>query len=204
MCTPQASYKQRDNSVRSCELCGRNMKGPGRNVTIEGAEMLVCIQCAARFGPQSGGAERKSATSAPTQRPSWVGRPDTRPAGVSRSPSPTRSSKPKPRRGGLHLDEMVLIEEYAVVIRTARQKKKISQEELAQRVGERISTLQSIEAGRLKPTGKTIRGLERELEISLLEPLAPVPIKPSRERGGSGATLGDIVKVKRKKSQKSE
>ncbi|MHA2204404.1 MAG: multiprotein bridging factor aMBF1 [Candidatus Thorarchaeota archaeon] len=204
MYTPQASYKQRDNPVRSCELCGRNMKGQGRNVTIEGAEMLVCAQCAARFGPQSGGSGRKSSVSTPTQRPSWVGRPDTRPARTSRPSSPPRASKPKPRRGGPRLDEMELIEEYAVAIRTARQKKKMSQEELAQRVGERISTLQSIEAGRLKPTGKTIRGLERELEISLLESLAPVPIKPSRERAGSGATLGDIVKVKRKKAQKSE
>jgi putative transcription factor len=100
--------------------------------------------------------------------------------------------------------DMDLIEDYAKVIRTARQKKKLSQEELAQKVGERISTLQSIEAGRLKPTRKTIRGLERELDISLLEPIGTVPLKVSRGKGGGGPTLGDVVKVKRKKSQKSE
>jgi putative transcription factor len=98
---------------------------------------------------------------------------------------------------------MDLIEDYAKTIRTARQKKKLSQEELAQKVGERISTLQSIEAGRLKPTRKTIRGLERELDISLLEPIGTVPLKVSRDKGGGGPTLGDVVKVKRKKSQKS-
>jgi putative transcription factor len=98
---------------------------------------------------------------------------------------------------------MILIENYAAIIRAARQRKKLSQEELAQKVNERISTLQSIEAGRLKPTRKTLRGLERELEISLLEPIGAVPIKSSDTRSAGGPTLGDIVKVKRKKSQKT-
>jgi putative transcription factor len=99
---------------------------------------------------------------------------------------------------------MILIEDYANKIRTARQKKQLSQEELAQRVGERISTLQSIEAGRLKPTGKTIRGLERELGISLLEPIGSAPIRTSRGAPRGGPTLGDRVVVKRKKAQKSD
>ena len=98
---------------------------------------------------------------------------------------------------------MELTEDYAVKIRTARQRKQLSQEDLAQKIGERISTLQSIEAGRLKPTGKTIRGLERELEISLLEPIGTTPIKMSKDRSVVGPTLGDRVIVKRKKSQKA-
>jgi uncharacterized protein (TIGR00270 family) len=99
---------------------------------------------------------------------------------------------------------MMLVEDYAKIIQVARQKKKLNQEELAQKVGERISTLQAIEAGRLKPTRKTIRGLERELEISLLEPIDSVPIKTSRGGSGGDPTLGDRVVVKRKKSQKSD
>ncbi len=104
----------------------------------------------------------------------------------------------------MRLENMELIEEYAKTIRTARQKKNISQDELAQRVGESISTLKSIESGRQKPTEKTIRGLERELEISLLEPLGTVPIKVSKTRvGTAGPTLGDRVIVKKKMSQKA-
>ncbi len=99
---------------------------------------------------------------------------------------------------------MMLVEDYAKIIQAARQKKNLNQEELAQKVGERISTLQAIEAGRLKPTRKTIRGLERELDISLLEPIDAVPIKTSRGTSGGGPTLGDRVVVKRKKSQKSD
>jgi putative transcription factor len=193
--------------VPSCELCGRNMKGRGRDVTIEGASMIVCPQCATRFGGQSERTSSRKTPHAPS-RPSWTSPPerDTSPR-PSISPQSARiGRKQKSRsRGPATLDDMMLIENYAEVIRTARQRLKLSQEELAQKVGERISTLQSIEAGRLKPTKKTIRGLERELDISLLETIGTAPIR-AQQPGSSdrSATLGDIVKIKRKKSQKSE
>lgn len=187
----------------SCELCGRNMKGRGRNVEIEGARMNVCPQCASRFGGSEAASERQT-SSAPKVRPSWVGGSrKPAPTAPHRSPSPPKR-RPKPRSSGTLLDDMMLVEDYAKIIQVARQKKKLNQEELAQKVGERISTLQAIEAGRLKPTRKTIRGLERELEISLLEPIGSVPIKTSRGGSGGGPTLGDRVVVKRKKSQKSD
>ena len=159
--------------------------------------MLVCPQCAAKFGDQSSPTELRS--SSRQTRPSWVGGPE-RPTHPQPRRTSTPISKPKP---GVRIDDMELKEDYAKAIRVARQKKKLSQEELAQKIGERISTLQSIESGRLKPTGKTIRGLERELEISLLEPIGTVPIKASKGTSVAGPTLGDRVIVKRKKSQKA-
>ncbi len=174
------------------------MKGRGRNVIIEGAAMLVCPQCSAKFGNQPTSSESRL-SSAPRTRPSWIGDPE-----ISTPTQPKRvsASKPKPRSGVL-IDDMELIEDYDKAIRAARQRKQLSQEELAQKIGERISTLQSIETGRLKPIGKTIRGLERELEISLLEPVGTAPIKVSKDKTSAGPTLGDRVIVKRKKSQKA-
>jgi len=169
-------------------------------MTIEGATMLVCPQCFAKFGSQPMSSESRLA-SAPRTRPSWIGSPEkTAPT------QPRRASAPKPQpkpRSGVLIDDMELIEDYDKAIRAARQRKHLSQEELAQTIGERIPTLQSIESGRLKPTGKTIRGLERELEISLLEPVGTAPIKLSKDKTGAGPTLGDRVIVKRKKSQKA-
>ena len=182
----------------SCELCGRTMKGRGRDVRIEGADIRVCPQCAERFGSQESASEKRS-THSKTQ-PSWTRSPT--PQTTFRSSSPPRKTAQK--RTEVTLDDMILIEDYAIVIRNARQKAGLSQEELAQKVGERISTLQAIESGRLKPTKKTIRGLERELDISLLEPIGPVPIKPSTSTRSTEPTLGDRVVIKRKKSQKSE
>jgi putative transcription factor len=186
--------------VPSCELCGRNMKGRGRNVIIEGAAMLVCPQCSAKFGKQPTSSESRL-SSAPRTRPSWIGDPE-----ISTPTQSKRVSAPKPKpkpRSGVLIDDMELIEDYDKAIRAARQRKQLSQEELAQKIGERISTLQSIETGRLKPIGKTIRGLERELEISLLEPVGTAPIKVSKDKTSAGPTLGDRVIVKRKKSQKA-
>ncbi|TET09437.1 MAG: TIGR00270 family protein [Candidatus Thorarchaeota archaeon] len=187
--------------MASCELCGRSMKGRGRSMVIEGASMLVCPQCATKFGNQSVSSGPRS-SSAPRTRPSWIGGPEKPTPSRPRKPS-TLKPKTKPRSGGILLDDMDLIEDYAKAIRTARQKKNFSQEELAQKIGERISTLQSIESGRLKPIGKTIRGLERELEISLLEAVGTAPIKVSKGGSEAGPTLGDRVIVKRKISQKA-
>ncbi len=180
------------------------MKGRGRNVVIEGASMLVCPDCAFKFGQSSN--ESVQSGSHPKRRTSW-----TEPVRQTtpRPQQPSQILKPKPRTtskksSGVLLDDMELVEDFAKIIRTARQGKGMSQDELAQRVGESISTLKSIESGRQKPTEKTIRGLERELDISLLEPLGTVPIKASKfQSGASGPTLGDRVIVKKKKSQKA-
>ncbi len=188
----------------SCELCGRGMKGRGRNVVIEGASMLVCPECASKFGHASDESSQQSSLHQ-KRRTSWTESPSRQISSRSRKPAPVSKPKPTPRKStGVLLDDLELIEDYAKVIRTARQKRNMSQDELAQRIGESISTLKSVEAGRQKPTAKTIRGLERELEISLLEPLGTVPIKVSKTRSGtSGPTLGDRVVVKKKMSQKA-
>ena len=193
--------------MASCELCGRGMKGRGRDVVIEGASMRVCPQCAAKFGGVDS-SEGKRPSFGGSQRPHWAGGADPLKPQSSAPPRPKSAPKhkPAPKSHGVRLEELELVEDYAERIREARQKSGISQEELAQRVGERISTLQSIESGRQKPTERTIRGLERELEISLLEAVGAVPIKVSRDRGsekGDSATLGDRVVVKRKMSQKA-
>lgn len=189
----------------SCELCGRSMKGRGRNVVIEGASMLVCPECAFKFGHSSSESTQRSSSTKP--RTSWTESPERQP--TRRDYQQPQVSKPRPqikpsKPVGVRLDDMELIEDYAKTIRSARQKKNMSQDELAQRVGESISTLKSIESGRQKPTEKTIRGLERELEISLLEPLGTVPIKVGKTQSSiAGPTLGDRVIVKRKKAQKA-
>jgi len=182
------------------------MKGRGRNVVIEGASMLVCPECGFKFGQSSGESVQQS-SSQPRPRTSWTEPPERQ--STPRTHQPSRVSKSRPssksrRSSGVRLDDMELIEDFAKIIRAARQKKNISQDELAQRVGESISTLKSIESGRQKPTEKTIRGLERELEISLLEPLGTVPIKVGKAQSGTaGPTLGDRVIVKKKMSQKA-
>ncbi|TFG09685.1 TIGR00270 family protein [Candidatus Thorarchaeota archaeon] len=188
----------------SCELCGRQMKGRGRQVKIEGAEMLVCHECAIKFGGVSPRSDSSGSSSRSSGRPAWSGSRGPSPSSTQTTRTPVKRSPPKKKTAsqGVTLDDMILVEDYAKKIRTARQRAKLTQDELAQKIGERITTLQSIESGRLKPTKKAIRGLERELDISLLEPIATVPVKTYKKGSFKGTTLGDVVKVKRKKSQK--
>jgi len=198
----------RESEVPSCELCGRGMKSRGRNVVIEGASMLLCPQCADRFGQHSNESPTQRVSSPPRQQSSWLGDPERRSSPPSSSPAQSVSRmSPRPKQKspsiGVRLEDMELIEDYAKAVLAARQKKGISQDELAQKVGESISTLKAIEAGRQKPTEKTIKGLERELDISLLEKLGTAPIKTSTAKTEAGPTLGDRVVVKRKVSQKS-
>ena len=179
------------------------MKSQGRNVVIEGASMLVCPDCAMKFGGQSIDSSKRT-TSRPKHQSSWIGPPDREPAMKPASHSLPKS-KPKPRKpSGTLLDDLELVEDYAKVILTARQKHHMSQDELSQKIGESISTLKAIEAGRQKPTERTIRGLERELDITLLEPLGTPPIKVTKSSSPvAGSTLGDRVVVKKKMSQKA-
>lgn len=189
----------------SCELCGRSMKSQGRNVVIEGASMLVCPDCAMKFGNQSMDSS-KSPILKTKHRASWIESPDREPVTRTLPRSlPKSIPKPKPKKqSGMLLDDLELVEDYAKVILTARQKHNISQDELSQRIGESISTLKAIEAGRQKPTERTIRGLERELGISLLEPLGTQPLKVAKASSSvAGPTLGDRVVVKKKMSQKA-
>jgi putative transcription factor len=189
--------------VPSCELCGRNMKGHGRNVVIEGASMLVCPQCAEKFGQNADGSSSSRSLPRPVRPSSWLGPPERQSSPSPKSTTPKQKPRPKLPSMGVRLEEMDLVEDYAKRILVARQKKGMSQDELAQRIGESISTLKAIEAGRQKPIEKAIRGLERELDISLLEPIGTVPIKTSTAQAAAGSTLGDRVVVKRKSSQKS-
>ncbi len=189
----------------SCELCGRNMKGQGREMTIEGVSLIVCPQCAERFRSAESTTEGKGSVPSAKRRPYWAGGEDSTRMTANRRPPPTtiprERKRPVSSRAGI--DDMMLVEDFADLIRSARQTKGVTQEDLAQKVGERVSTLQAIETGRLKPTGKTTRGLERELGISLLESAGAAPIKTSKDTSFGGPTLGDVVRVKRKRSQKA-
>lgn len=67
------------------------------------------------------------------------------------------------------IDEMMLIEDYHKIIKEARERRGLSQEELAKILGERVSTIKKIETGKLIPTNKLLKELERVLKIKLTE-----------------------------------
>ncbi|HIP84156.1 MAG TPA: TIGR00270 family protein [Methanothermococcus okinawensis] len=132
-----------------CELCGREVEKL-LPVKVEGVEMLVCSNCA-KYG--------------------------VTPKTYSRKPKLGKKSIPRGSRGrrvyrpkrDVFDSLKTIVEDYGEIIREGRIKRGMSIEELARRVGIRVSTLHKIESGQLEPEEKYIRRLEKELNISLYE-----------------------------------
>jgi|Deesub1362A_J573_1020465.scaffolds.fasta_scaffold02757_4 putative transcription factor len=89
-----------------------------------------------------------------------------------------------------------LIPNYPEVIKRAREKRGLSQEDLAKKIKEKVSLIKKIEKGDLTPEDKVIKKLEKELEIKLTEKVE-MPIIERKEVKES-LTLGDVVVVRRK------
>jgi len=155
-----------------CELCGRDVDRLVP-VRVEGVEMLVCSNCA-KYGitPKTYSRKPKSGKKIP------------------RSTGGKRIYRPK---RDIFDTLKTLVEDYGEVIREARIRRGMSIEELARKVGIKVSTLHKIESGQLEPEEKYIRKLEKELNICLYEEGG----EESSNEGSRDFTLGDFIKVRR-------
>jgi len=169
-------------SERRCEICGRPIRGRARVVRVEGSELRVCEECA-RFGrevarPSVGSGRRERGGRRPPRR----------------APRPRRR---RPRGFDPFREGYELVPDYADRVREARERKGWSQEELAERVGEKVSVIRRIEAGKMEPDVNLARRLEKVLEVDLLEPLEATEAETSGS-GSEGLTLGDVVEIRKK------
>lgn len=95
-----------------------------------------------------------------------------------------------------------LIEGFGPAIRKAREKKRMTHEQLGSKVSARVPQLHKIESGHLRPSDDLAKRLERELGISLLEKVEGGPaqsISGMKQGGSKGLTIGDLIKDARKK-----
>ncbi len=168
-----------------CEVCGRKIRETPMRVVIEGAKLTVCMECS-KHG--------KSTWEEPSK-----------PAAVPQRPSPT--SLGAPVTGAIQIKKRVitarvdtskeLVEDYAEVIREAREHLGYSHEDLGKKISEKESLLRKIETGKMAPNEQLISKLEHTLKIRLLVPVAeekvPLPKAVSKE-----FTLGDAFKLEKK------
>ena len=144
---------------------------------MEGATLIVCQQC----------------SSLGTQLPSFPNRV-ARPVPV---PSHTRAPI---ERLPKEVEESDLIEEYSSIIKEAREKLGLSQQELAFKAKEKVTMIQKIEIGKMLPTMRLSKELEHILRIKLLVPREELEIPAPRRQAPppSGVTLGDVALVRHK------
>lgn len=115
--------------------------------------------------------------------------------------SPDVSTQPVIRRTRRDLfDKMKdeLIENYADVIKNAREAKHLTQDDLAVKVQEKANIIRKVERGELIPEEGLIKKLERALDVKLTEGVDE-PEAHARKGESRVLTLGDLIKVKKNK-----
>lgn len=155
----------------NCEICGRTIESANR-IKVEGTIMEVCNNCTS-LGEQLG------------QQRQWV-----------------------PKQHITKLSQEDVVADYAKRVKDAREKRHWTMEEFALRSQEKEMFLHRVEQGTLKPEIALARKLERVLGIQLVvlpgrteevEEDGPKKAAPEPTPSASGLTLGDFIKVKKKK-----
>lgn len=87
---------------------------------------------------------------------------------------------------------------YASLLRQARERQGLTQEDFAKSLQERESIVAKWEQGRMQPSVEVARKLEKLLSISLIEEDIELPEVKKKSSAADGFTLGDFIKVRKK------
>jgi len=101
------------------------------------------------------------------------------------------------RRLELPGEDLELVEDFGELIRKARIRLGLTQQDLAAQLNEKITVIKKIEAGQLRPSIQLAKKLEKFLKIRLLVPVEEESIelgKLSSRRELKGVSLGDLLK----------
>lgn len=152
----------------TCDMCGKETELLFRTL-IEGVEISVCKQCSS-FGKVI----------------MQVKLEQERPA-VKKQIAETKQEPEV-------ID--VIVEDYAEIIRKAREKLNLKQEELALKINERESLIQNMERGKIKPSLGLARKLEKFLNIKLIETFEDSKTDLQKIKG-EDMTIGDFIKIRK-------
>ncbi len=161
-----------------CEICGAEIRGKSFRIIVDRAELDVCDKCKG-FGKEVS---------------------PRGPAGVRTSVpgSGAAVSFPARRRGRDVFDQIkdTLVDDYADRIRRARESKRMTDEQLANKTQTKVNIIRKVERGELIPEDALVKKIESVLEIKLTEGVAE-PDRDGRKGESRVMTLGDLIKVKR-------
>lgn len=150
-----------------CEICGRPIGGKGKEIIVERAKLTVCKNCVRHGTPVK---------EEPKKSPQWT-------------PAATTSS---PREVSFEIRD-----DYPDVVRAAREKRGLTQKDLAQRINEKESVIHRIETGQMRPSRRMVQKLEGFLEIKLMEKIEEPELMHRRSHFDE-LTIGDIIRIKKR------
>ncbi len=91
-----------------------------------------------------------------------------------------------------------LLQDYASLLRSVREKKGMTQEEFAAFIQERVSVVAKWETGDFRPRLDIARKLEKMLGIRLIEEEEAPTAVVHKKNKGDVLTLGDFVKIRKR------
>lgn len=87
-----------------------------------------------------------------------------------------------------------LVKDFSRIIKKQREKRKLTQEQIGEKLNIRASLIKRIEDG-WEPPFPIVNRLEKYFKIKLIERLEKTN-QPRRESKSSGVTIGDIIEIK--------
>jgi len=150
-----------------CEMCAKDEKLVLADV--DGAELNVCPNCA-----KYGTIKKKMGT--------FTSASNFKQKGFS-------SNKEK--------IEFCIVTDFSKKIRLSRERRDMTQEDFAKFLNEKESIVAKWESGSLKPRLDIARGLERKLDIKLVEKDEIKQFEGNKSKVSNEFTLGDFIKVRR-------
>nr|MDO8086291.1 multiprotein bridging factor aMBF1 [Candidatus Sigynarchaeum springense] len=179
----------------SCEICGNELRGRGIKVLVEGAKLTVCRDCA-ELGEQVREEPRGkiAVKSTPSRHESLKTPPTTR-------PQPLQKQIPiRKKRSQVSEENQEIVDNYAEIVKNARSS--MTTEKFAASLNEKATVIHKIETGKLKPTIKLAKRIEKVYKVKLVnhrvaaDDLEDVIWKPDKKDDYS-PTLGDFIKEKK-------
>jgi putative transcription factor len=154
-----------------CEMC--SSPNVAYKIDVEGSRLNVCEKCAS-FGKV-------------------VSRVAAEPKREKKKESIMEAQTPKTTE-----TVQVIKSDCARLIKNARERLGLNQEDFAKRLMEKESLLHKIESGHMKPDLVLARKLEKFLKISIVEQveLEVGDGTSDKKRAGSGLTIGDVLRIK--------
>ena len=168
-----------DDEERRCPICD-GVIWKGNRIIIEGTKLTVCDSCA-QHGKKI---ERKNVLSYSKQQYSIKNK------SVHKIPAKKRDV----------IENIEFVPDYAARIRKIRTLNRLNQDQFAQKLNEKPSLIRRIESGKVEPTIKLAKKIEKVYNITLLRKPDEIEINTKnymRKKGSS--SLGDLAFVKKKK-----
>lgn len=158
-----------------CETCGRYIEH-GKKIKLEGSIVITCDECAI-YGEV------------------------IEDVAIQREEKLQRNEREIDETFDIESHSEEIIENFGNVIKNAREKVNMKQEDLAKRINQQKSLIQRIEIGKFKPSIELAKKLEKILNVQLLksyeEEKESKTVKTTEEKDRE-ITLGDLVIIKKK------